>query len=268
MTGFDVIKQRQREMWTIGDYAAIAEMIEGAAVAAVDHAGVESGHEVLDVATGTGNAAIVAVGRGASVTGLDLTPKLLGIAAERARAADIELELIEGDAEDLPFADDSFDRVTSVFGVMFAPNQQKAADELRRVCRPGGRIVVCAWTPTGVNGKMFGLIGANLPPPPEGFQPPVLWGTEARIRDLFEDAGVECRTLNVAFEDDSIEEWMDRNERILGPTVMAKQALEPAGRWEPLRAELTTLYSAANQASDGTMRVEAEYLLSVVTLPS
>ncbi len=268
MTGFDEIKQRQRHMWTIGDYAAIAEMIEGASAAAVEGAGIESGHEVLDVATGTGNAALIAARRGASVTGLDLTPKLLGIAAERAAEAGLELELIEGDAEDLPFADDSFDRVTSVFGVMFAPNQQKAADELRRVCRPGGRIVTCAWTPAGLNGLMFGLIGASLPPPPEGFQPPVLWGAEDRIRELFDGADVEFSTLEVAFKDDSVERWMDRNERILGPTVMAKEVLEPAGDWEPLRAKLTALYADANQATDGAMHVDAEYLLASISPPA
>lgn len=264
MSGLDVIKTRQRHMWTIGDYAAIAEMIEDASTQAVEHAGVEAGVELLDVATGTGNAAIIAAGRGATATGLDLTPKLLEIAAHRAREAGIELELIEGDAEDLPFADDSFDRVTSVFGVMFAPHQQKAADELRRVCRPGGRIVTCAWTPSGLNGQMFGLIGANMPPPPEGFQPPVLWGTEERVTELFAGADVGFHRLNVAFEDASIEEWMDRNERTLGPTVMAKEVLEAEGKWEALREQLTELYSGANQASDGSMHVEAEYLLSVV----
>ncbi len=267
MSGFEEIKQRQRHMWTIGDYAAIAEMIEGASTAAVEAAGVESGMDVLDVATGTGNAALIAARRGATATGLDLTPKLLEIAAERAREAGVEVELIEGDAEDLPFADGSFDRVTSVFGVMFAPNQQKAADEMRRVCRPGGRIVTCAWTPAGVNGRMFGLIGSKMPPPPEGFQPPVLWGTEERVAELFDGATIAFEKPSVAFEDESTEVWMDRNERILGPTVFAKEVLEASGDWAALREELAALYSGANEATDGTMRVEAEYLLAVVQLP-
>lgn len=264
MSGLDVIKDRQRHMWTIGDYAAIAEMIEGASEAAVDRAGVEAGEDVLDVATGTGNAAMAAAGRGASVTGIDLTPKLVEIATERARAAGVEIEFLEGDAENLPFADDSFDRVTSVFGVMFAPNQQRAADELRRVCRPGGRIVTCAWTPSGLNGQMFGLIGASMPPPPEGFQPPVLWGTEERVSELFAGDSTRFETLNVPFEDDSIEEWMARNERILGPTVMAKEVLEQDGKWGPLREQLTELYADANEATDGSMHVEAEYLLAAI----
>lgn len=264
MSGLDVIKDRQRHMWTIGDYAAIAEMIEGASEAAVDRAGAGAGKRVLDVATGTGNAALIAARSGASVTGLDLTPKLIEIATERAREAGLEAEFIVGDAENLPFDDDSFDCVTSVFGVMFAPHQQRAADELRRVCRPGGRIVTCAWTPTGLNGRMFGLIGANMPPPPEGFQPPVLWGTEERVSELFAGSEVSVETLMVPFEDDSIEEWMARNERVLGPTVMAKEVLEADGKWDSLREELTALYAGANEATDGTMHVEAEYLLAAI----
>lgn len=265
MTGLEDLKARQRHMWSLGDYAAIAEMIEDASAKAVEYAGVESGHEVLDVATGTGNAAIIAARRGATVTGLDLTPKLLEIAAERAREAGVELEWIEGDAENLPFADDSFDRVTSVFGVMFAPHQQKGADELLRVCRPGGRIATCAWTPTGLNGRMFGLIGASMPPPPEGFQPPVLWGTEERIRELFDGNDVEVHKQMIVMETETPGELMAHYESTLGPFVVAKQVLEPEGKWEPLREQLEALYTEANQATDGTMHVEAEYLLATIT---
>ncbi len=252
-------------MWTIGDFASIAEMIEEPSAQAVEHVGVQRGEEVLDVATGTGNAAMIAAKRGATVTGLDLTPKLLEIAAQRAREEAVELELIEGDAEDLPFADDSFDRVTSVFGVMFAPHQEKAAAELRRVCRPGGRIVTCAWTPGGLNGRMFAMIGSQMPPPPEGFVPPVLWGVEERIGELFAGSEIACKTLSVPFVDSSIDEWMERNERILGPTIVAKEVLEADGKWEPLREQLTALYTDANEATDGTMHVEAEYLLAAMT---
>jgi len=266
MTGLEDIKTRQRHIWTIGDYASIAEMIEDASTQAVEHAGVESGHEVLDVATGTGNAAIIAAQHGATVKGLDLTPKLLEVAEQRAQQAGVEIEWVEGDAEHLPYADDSFDRVTSVFGVMFAPHQEAAADELRRVCRPGGKIVTCAWTPQGLNGRMFGLIGAALPPPPEGFMPPVLWGTEDRIRELFAGAEIDCHTHSVGFKDDSIDEWMARNERTLGPTVFAKEVLEGEGKWEGLREQLTALYSDANEATDGSMHVEAEYLLATITV--
>lgn len=270
MTEFDQVKQRQREMWTAGDFASIAVTVEPASAELVERTATEAGQEVLDVATGTGNAAIIAAGRGATVTGLDITPKLLGIAAERARDAGIELELIEGDAEDLPFADDSFDRVLSVFGVMFAPNQQKAADELRRVCRPGGRIGTCAWTPGGLNGRMLMQLAAHLPPPPPGFLPPTLWGTRDRVRELLAGPGVEFEFADLAarFDAESSEAWVTYNERVLGPAVLAKQALEATGRWEPVRAELVALYEEANQSSEGTMSVEAEYLLAIVRLPS
>ncbi len=268
MSGFEEIKQRQREMWTIGDFAEIAKRTEPAAATLVDSIGVEAGQDVLDVATGTGNAAIVAAQRGATSAGLDLTPKLLGIAAERAVEAGLEVELIEGDAEDLPFADDSFDRVLSIYGVMFAPNQQRAADELSRVCRPGGRIGVCAWTPAGVNGRMFALLAGHLPPPPEGFQPPVLWGVPDRVRELFPAASdYSFAELTARFEADSPEAWIAFGERVLGPTIMAKQALEPSGDWAQVRTGLVDLFTEANRADDGTMVVEAEYLQAIVDLP-
>lgn len=270
MGDLDEIKLRQREMWTMGDFAAIARLIERPSAEVVERTAVESGQDVLDVATGTGNAAMIAAARGATVTGLDITPKLLEIATERASEADLELKLIEGDAENLPFDAGSFDRVLSVFGVMFAPHQQRAAAELHRVCRAGGRIGVCAWTPAGLNGLMFRQLAGHMPPPPAGFQPPVLWGVEDRIVELFAGSGAEFEfePLATRFEAESAEAWVAYNERVLGPMVMAKQALEPSGGWEAARAELVDLYEEANLNSDGTMAVEADYLLSVVHLPA
>ncbi len=189
MSGFEEIKERQRHMWTVGDFAKVATRTVPAAEAIVERLGIGAGERVLDVATGTGNGALVAAGRGARVSGLDLTPKLLGIAAERAAAAGAEIDFVEGDAEALPYDDDSFDAVISMFGVMFAPNQQQAADELVRVCRPGGRIGVAAWTPAGSVGQLFMLLAQHLPPPPEGFQPPILWGLEDHVRGLFAASG-------------------------------------------------------------------------------
>ena len=174
------LKQRQREIWSTGDFAKVARRIEPASAEMVAELGVEEGQELLDVACGTGNAAIPAAKRGARVTGLDLTPKLLEVSRRRAAAAGVEIELVEGDAEALPFADDSFDRVISLFGVMFAPDQQRATDELVRVCRPGGRIGFSAWTPTGLVGRMFVTLVPCQPPPPPGFMPPILWGLEER----------------------------------------------------------------------------------------
>ena len=262
------IKERQRAMWTAGDYPAIAQRIEPASATVVSSVGVGEGDRVLDVATGTGNAALVAAALGGEVTGLDLTPKLIEVARQRAQEAELRVEFVEGDAESLPFDDDSFDRVVSVFGVMFAPDQQRAADELARVCRPGGKIGVCAWTPDGVNGQMFALLGSKLPPPPDGFMPPVLWGTEERLRQLFAGAGAELSFARrfSTFEEDSVEEWVAYNEVSLGPVILAKQALGEA--WPEAHAELVSLYDDANEAEGDGLRFRASYLETVITLPS
>lgn len=262
------IKRRQRTMWTVGDYPAIARRIEPASATVVSSVGVGAGTRVLDVATGTGNAALVAAALGGEVTGLDLTPELLAVARERAEEAELRVAFLEGDAERLPFEDDSFDRVVSVFGVMFAPDQQRAADELSRVCRPGGRIGVCAWTPDGVNGRMFALIGSRLPPPPNGFMPPILWGTEERLRQLFAGSGAELsfEVRFSTFEDASAEDLLAYNEATLGPVIVARQALGEGG-WADVRAELAALYEDANEAEDGSLRMRATYLETVITLP-
>ena len=149
---------------------------------------------VLDVACGNGNATIPAAKTGATTTGLDLTPELLEAGREAAAEAGVEIDWVEGDAQDMPFDDASFDVVTSVFGCMFAPDQRRAAAEIARVLRPGGRMVVCAWTPEGNMGKMFMTVAAHRPPPPEGFQPPVLWGNEEHVRELFDGTGVNPET--------------------------------------------------------------------------
>ena len=269
MSGFEEIKERQRHMWTVGDFAKVATRTVPAAEAIVERLGIGAGERVLDVATGTGNGALVAAGRGARVSGLDLTPKLLGIAAERAAAAGAEIDFVEGDAEALPYDDDSFDAVISMYGVMFAPNQQQAADELVRVCRPGGRIGVAAWTPAGSVGQLFMLLAQHLPPPPEGFQPPILWGLEDHVRGLFAASGatVTCTPERVPFAGDSVEAWIGEEEQRLGPLILAREALEPEGRWEEVRAKLVEQTAAANQAADGSLLLEPEYLLSVIELP-
>ena len=261
------IKDGQRTMWSAGDYAAVAERIEGASTDLVDHLGIGEGHEVLDVACGTGNATIPAARTGARVSGLDLTPKLLEIARERAASEGLEIDFVEGDAEQLPYEDGSFDRVMSVFGTMFAPDHARTAAELVRVCRPGGTIGVCAWTPEGVNGRMFMTVGKYMPPPPPGFTPPGLWGNEDHIRELFGPSGAEPEFERrfVTFEYDSTEEWMEFGESNLGPVVMAKAALEPQGEWEALRSDLVALYEEANEGTDGAMKVRAEYLRTTVS---
>lgn len=263
------IRERQKATWTSGNYAEIAQTIESVATGLIERLEIAPGQDLLDVACGTGNASILAAEGGANVTGLDLTPKLLVTARERASAAGAEITFIEGDAENLPFDAGSFDRVVSVFGVMFAPDQQRGADELVRVARPGARIGVCAWTPAGLNGRMFEVMGAHLPPPPPGFSPPVLWGTEDRLRELFGKHGLEPQfeRRTATFEDESVEHWVGFHENALGPVVMAKAALEPRGKWERARGDLVGLYEEANEADDGSMRVQAEYLLTTVEIP-
>jgi SAM-dependent methyltransferase len=208
--------------------------------------------------------------RGASVTGLDLTPKLLEAARLRAAEAGLHVHFIEGDAEELPFEGDAFDSVTSCFGVMFAPRHERAAGELLRVARPGARIAFTAWTPEGLNGRLIKIVGSYMPQPPPELKPPVMWGTEEHVSALFAasaaDLTFERRT--VTFTHDSPEGWLDYNERVLGPTIMAKAALEPQGRWGELRRELLELYRDSNEASDGFFSAQAEYLLTVAQTPS
>ncbi len=263
-------KEGQKAMWTAGEYAEVAQRIVAVGEYVAERAGAGPGIALLDVATGTGNVSVPAARAGAKVTGLDLTPKLLSQQRERAAAAGVEVELVEGDAEELPFADGSFDRVTSCFGVMFAPRQAVAAAELVRVTRPGGEIVVAAWTPDGMVGRMFRASAPYMPPPPEGFVPPVMWGVEDHVRALFADSGAELsfELRSIEFEGDSVEAWVARDETILGPSVMAKAALEEQGRYDELRRDVIALYDRFNEASDGTFRAPAEYLVTVARKPA
>jgi hypothetical protein len=263
-------KEGQRRMWSIGDYPSIAQRIEEVAAVVAEQVGVGTGEELLDVATGSGNVALAAAARGASVTGLDLTPELLEVARQRALDAGVEVRWIEGDAEELPFEDASFDRVTSCFGVIFAPRHGQAASELVRVARPGATIAFTAWTPEGVNGKMFKLVGSYMPPPPPQVQPPVMWGSEDHVSSLFHGTGVELvfERRTVAFTHDSPESWVQYNEDVLGPTIIAKAALEPQGRWDDLRNALVELYEQHNEAADGSLLAQGEYLLTVARVPA
>jgi SAM-dependent methyltransferase len=262
------LTQRQKLMWAAGDYADIARTIEAVAHEVLDAVGVQAGETLLDVATGTGNAALEAARRGARVTGLDLTPELLPIARRRAAQEGLELTLVEGDAQALPFEDDSFDRVTSVFGAMFAPDQERTAAELLRVCRPGGTVAVAAWAPEGLNGQMFATLGKHLPPPPEGFRPPILWGAEGPVRQLFADAAeVRCALLPAtdSVKAPTVDAWIDYTERVLGPTILAKAALDAQGGWPSARADLVALYERFNEADDGSLLAHPTYLLTVAT---
>lgn len=263
------IKEGQKMMWTAGDYPEVSRRIASVAQLLAERVDAQPGVELLDVATGSGNVAIAAAKAGAKVTGLDLTPKLLDVARGRASAAGLAIAFTEGDAEDLPFEDDSFDRVTSCFGVMFAPRQPVAAAELVRVARPGATIGVTAWTPEGFVGASFRASASYMPPMPSELKPPVMWGNEEHVRSLFADssADVTCERCTVTFSGSNAEAWFADDERMLGPAVMAKAALEPQGRYDELRQDMLDLYARFNAADDGSFRVEAEYLLTLVTVP-
>lgn len=258
-------KQQARAMWAMGDYPSIVHRIEGAGVAAVKAAQVDESDTVLDVACGSGNATIPAAKTGATVTGLDITPELLDAGRANAADAGVEIDWIEGDAEQLPFEDASFDAVVSVFGCMFAPDHARTAGEIARVLKPGGRIAICAWTPDGNIGRFFMTVAKHMPPPPEGFEPPILWGTEDHVRDLFAGTGVELEFEKAAvdFVADSTDEFMEEYETSLPPTVAAKAALEPEGKWDALRQDIVDLYAANNEADDGSFRQSAEFLVIV-----
>ena len=260
-------QQRAKALWSGGAYEVIGERISSASEAALEAVGASEGTTLLDVACGTGNAAIPAALAGAKVTALDITPRLLDFARERAAEAGAEIEFVEGDAQDLPFEDGSFDAAVSVFGSMFAPDHKKAAGELARVLKPGGKLAVGAWTPEGSFGQMFKLTAGHMPPPPEGFQPPILWGSEDHVTEIFEGTGVdlEFHRHTVRIEYESFEAGMAENEESVPPVVAARKALEPEGKWDALRVDLAEMYSKFNDSGGDALTFDGEYLLTVGT---
>ena len=245
-------------MWGTGDYKAVADRIASAGETVVERARIEPGMDVLDVACGTGNATVPAAKLAARVTGLDFAPDLLKIAREYGADSMVEVDWIEGDAQDLPFEDHSFDRVISCFGHMFAPDHKRTADEMRRVCRPDGRIAIACWTPDGKIGEMFRRIGAISPPPPDGVQPPTLWGTEEHVRQLLGD-GAEFERHQVEWSADSVEAYAEFMENSFGPLINAREQLGGDLVHETYLGYLNDV----NEADDGTLRFLGEYLVSV-----
>ena len=257
------LKLAHRATWAAGDYPAVAQHIaEHPVRAALTAAQVRPGTRLLDVATGSGNVALIAAKERAQVVGLDLVPELLDAAHSRALAEGLDVEWVHGDAEALPFADASFDSVTSVFGVQFAPRHQITADELVRVCRPGGTIGLVNWTPEGLIGELFHLMGRYMPPPPAFATAPPQWGDESHVRELFAGHGVTLsftRESNL-FAFDSVDAYQTFFEERYGPTIKAQEKLAPEGRWEDCRADLRELFDRMNTATDGSCRIQAEYV--------
>lgn len=258
------IKQRQQATWASGDYHMIGTQILIVSELLIEALDVHSTERVLDVATGSGNAALAAARRGCSVVGVDYVPALLDRARRRAEAEGLEAEFVDGDAEALPFEDGRFDVVSSVFGSMFAPNQELTAGELARVCRPGGRIGIVAHTPEGFIGNLF-KTNAKHVPPPAGLRSPIQWGTEERLRELFGDAIAELRVekRHYVFRDRSPEHYIEYWRQYYGPTLNAFEAVGDAGR-AAFEADLLDLIARFNTADDGTMVVPSEYLETVI----
>ena len=261
----DEFKQRQRAMWAAGDYAALSEHIRDVGEHVVARTSVAPGMRALDVACGTGNAAIPAARAGAEVTGLDLVPELLEGGRQKAAAEGLEIEWVEGDAEALPFEDDSFDRVYSTFGHMFAPRHRLTADEMTRVGRDGAIVALCCWTPEGSVGDVLRASVSYLPPPPDYAQPPILWGTEDHVREMFGSAkDFEFERRSTMIEWDSIEGFADFFMDRFGPLVTARQLL--GERFADLRAEITEIWARWNESGDGRLVLPQEYLVSIVRL--
>jgi ubiquinone/menaquinone biosynthesis C-methylase UbiE len=259
------IKAKQRAAWSSGDYSVVGTTLQIVGEALCEAVDLRSDERVLDVACGNGNAALAAARRFARVTGVDYVPALLAHAASRAAADHLALDLREGDAEALPFPDGAFDVVVSTFGVMFAPDQERSARELLRVCRHGGRIGLANWTPGGFVGQMFKVVGAHVPPP-AGVRSPALWGTEARLAELF---GTESRELRAerrefTFRYRSTAHWLEVFRTWYGPVHRAFAALAPEGQ-VALAGDLGALVERFNAARDGTMVVPSSYLEIVIT---
>jgi len=256
-------------MWASGDYPQMVETwLTPLGTRLVDAAGIQAGQRVLDIAAGTGNASIPAAQRGADVVATDLTPELLVAGELRAAAAGVDLEWAVADAESLPYGDASFDVVMSAIGVMFAPYHQTAADELLRVSKPGGTIALLSWTPTGMLGGLFKLMGGFAPTPPPGVQPPPLWGGEEHLAGLLGDRVEITHQQRDVLEVTAFVEARDYGEHFkanYGPTIMIRGNAEKNGRAAEFDAELDAFCDAWNRNNGNGARFEMEYLLTVGT---
>ena len=261
----EAVKQRQQAAWASGDFAVVASRIVLVAEHLCDTADLQAGWRVLDVATGSGNAAIAAARHGSTAVGVDYVPALLERGRMRAEAEGLAVALLEGDAEALPFPDGSFDAVTSVFGSMFAPDHARAAAELLRVCKPGGKIGLANWTPNGFIGQLFKTLGQHMPPP-AGVKSPALWGTRARIDEMFgpQAASIETLPREFMFRYRSAQHWMDVFKTYYGPLLKTFAALQPPAQ-QALNDDIMALIDRMNISGDDTMVVPSEYLELVIS---
>jgi len=259
---FAAVKTRQQGAWSSGDYAVVGTTLQIVGEQLCEALDLRSGHRVLDVAAGNGNVSLAAARRWCEVTSTDYVPALLERGRRRAEADGLSLAFQQADAEALPFADQSFDAVVSTFGVMFTPNQERAAAEMLRVCKPGGQIGMANWTPEGFIGQLFKTLGRHAAPP-AGVKSPALWGTRARIEELFEGhtIGVEKRAF--VFRYRSAQHFLDVFRTFYGPVLKAFDALKPDAR-SALQSDILALIGQFNRSGDATMVVPSEYLEIVI----
>ncbi len=264
---FDALKARQRTVWSSGDYASIGVTLQIVGEQLCEAVDLRAGDRVLDVAAGNGNAALAAARRFAQVTAVDYVPALLEACARRAAAEGLPLRCLLGDAEALPFDDASFDVVLSTFGVMFTPDQERAAGELLRVTRPGGRIALASWTPEGFIGELLRTIAHYLPPP-AGLRAPVRWGTGPGIEELFAGRArvLQSSSRDYMFRYAGVEHWIERFATCYGPLLKAFETLDPSAR-QALRADIAQLLLRRNQGGDASLLIPGQYL-EVVLLRS
>jgi ubiquinone/menaquinone biosynthesis C-methylase UbiE len=257
------VKGRQQLAWGSGDYAVVGTTLQMVGESLCEAVDLRSNQRVLDVAAGNGNATLAAARRFAEVVSTDYVAALLERGAERAKAERLSVTFRQADAEALPFDDASFDVVLSTFGVMFTPDQEQAARELLRVCRPGGKIGLANWTPDGFIGQLFKTIGKHVPPAP-GVRSPALWGSKAHLASLFDGPSIRASERQFVFRYRSPEHWLEVFATYYGPVHKALGALED-GKRAALEADLRALLDAFNDARDGTFVAPSDYLEVVVT---
>ncbi|CAN7517958.1 class I SAM-dependent methyltransferase [Bosea sp. LjRoot90] len=259
-----VLKSRQQAAWASGDYAVIGTTLQIVGESLCEALDLRAGQSVLDVAAGNGNASLAAARRWCNVTSTDYVPALLERGGQRAAAEGLAVVFQTADAEALPFADSSFDAVVSTFGVMFAPDHDRAGSEMLRVCKSGGKIGMANWTPEGFIGQVFKTIGSHIPPAP-GARSPALWGTQDRLDQMFAaHASVAVAMRSFAFRYRSPAHWMEVFRTWYGPVLKAFAVL-PEAQQTVLERDLLALIDRFNRADDGTVVVPGEYLEIVIT---
>jgi ubiquinone/menaquinone biosynthesis C-methylase UbiE len=260
----NALKARQHGAWSSGDYAVVGTTLQIVGEELCEAIDIRAGQKVLDVAAGNGNATLAAARRWCDVVSTDYVASLLERGQLRAEADGLKVEFKQADAEALGFEDATFDVVMSTFGVMFTPDQDRAAAQLLRVCKPGGKIGLANWTPEGFIGQLFKTLGKHLPPP-AGARSPALWGTEARINEMFATAAasIKAERRHFNFRYRSPEHFLDVFKSYYGPMLKAFAALDTANQ-QRLREDILALIATMNRASDGTMIVPSEYLEIVI----